>query len=97
MFPSGEETSLTLKKATLPTRSWFSKNYEKAILGGSAAVALGLAYLGWSTFGGVDEAFRSTLKGPGANHKTAVPDADSIPKALQSLTFDRGESSNSHR
>jgi hypothetical protein len=69
--------------------SWFSKNYEKAILGGSAAVALGLAYLGWSTFGGVDEAFPSTFKGPGANHKTAVPDADSIPKALQSLKIDR--------
>ena len=69
--------------------SWFSKNYEKAILGGSVAVALGLAYLGWSTLGGVDETFTTTLKGPGNNNNTAVPGADLIPKALQSLKLDR--------
>ena len=45
--------------------SWFSKNYEKAALGGAVAVALGLAYLGWSKFGGVDEDFDASLKGDG--------------------------------
>ena len=68
--------------------SWFSKNYEKAALGGAVVVALGLAYLGWSKFGGVDEDFGAGLKGAG-NNNTAVAGADLIPKALQSMKLDR--------
>jgi hypothetical protein len=68
--------------------SWFSKNYEKAALGGAVAVALGLAYTGWSKFGSVEEDFGAGLKGQGSND-TSVKDADLIPKSLASLKLDR--------
>ena len=68
--------------------SWFSTNYEKAALGAAAAVALGLAYLAWAKVGGVDDDFATGLKGTG-NNQTAVPGADLIPKALQSMKLDR--------
>ena len=68
--------------------SWFSKNYEKAALGGTVVVALGLAYLGWAKMGGVDEEFGDGLKGAG-NNITAVPGAERIPMALQSMKLDR--------
>lgn len=68
--------------------SWFSKNYEKAALGGAVVLALGLAYLGWSKFGSVAADFGSELKG-GGNNNTAVQGADLIPKAVQSLKLDR--------
>ncbi len=68
--------------------SWISKNYEKAALGGAVAVALGLAFLGWSKFGKVAEEFGTVLKG-GGNNNTAVPGSELIPKALQSMKLDR--------
>lgn len=68
--------------------SWFSTNYEKAALGGAVAIALGLAYLGWNKFGGVDSDFDLGLKG-GGNNNTAIAGADLIPKAKQSLKLDR--------
>lgn len=68
--------------------SWFSKNYEKAALGGAVAVALGLTYLGWSKLGAVDDDFAAILKG-GGNNNTAVANADLIPKAMQSMKLDR--------
>lgn len=68
--------------------SWFSKNYEKAALGGAVAIALGLAYMGWSKFGGVDADFNTDLKGAG-NNNTAVRGADLIPKAIASMKLDR--------
>lgn len=68
--------------------SWFSKNYEKAAVGVAVVVALGLAYLGWSQFGGVDADFGIGLKG-GGNNKTAVAGAEKIPMAMQSLKLDR--------
>jgi hypothetical protein len=68
--------------------SWFSKNYEKAAVGGAIVVALGLAYLGWSKLGGVDADFGIGLKG-GGNNKTAVVGAEKIPMAMQSLKLDR--------
>ncbi len=68
--------------------SWFSKNYEKAALGGAAVVALDIVYLGWSKNGGVDQDFALGLKGAG-NDNAAVVDADLIPKALQSMKLDR--------
>lgn len=68
--------------------SWFSKNYEKAALGGAVAIALGLAYMGWSKFGSVESDFGADLKGAG-NNNAAVRDADLIPKALASLKLDR--------
>ena len=68
--------------------SWFSKNYEKAALGGAVAVALGLAYLGWSKFSSVESDFGGVLVGSG-NNNPAVAAADLIPKALQSLKIDR--------
>jgi hypothetical protein len=63
-------------------------NYEKAALGGAVVVALGLAYLGWAKIGGVDEEFGTGLKGAG-NNNTAVPGAERIPMALQSMKLDR--------
>ena len=68
--------------------SWFSKNYEKAALGAAVVAALGIAYLGWSKNGGVDQDFDLGLKGAG-NNNTAVAGADLIPKALQSMKLDR--------
>jgi len=68
--------------------SWFSKNYEKAALGGAVVVALGLCFLGWSKYRAVDENFANNLTGAG-NNNTAVPGADLIPKALQSMKLDR--------
>jgi len=67
--------------------SWFSKNYEKAALGGAVAIALGLAYMGWSKFGSVEQDFNTILKGKG-NSDPAVKGADLIPKALASAKLD---------
>ena len=67
--------------------SWFSKNYEKAALGGALALALGFTYLGWYKFHGVDKDFGAGLKGNG-NNNTAITGADLIPKTLQSLKLD---------
>lgn len=70
--------------------SWFSKNYEKAALGGAVVVALGLSYFGWNKFGSIDADFATGLKGPGGGkHDTSVPQAELIPKALQSMKLDR--------
>jgi hypothetical protein len=68
--------------------SWFSTHYEKVVLGVSAVAALGLAYFGWAKLGGVDEDFATGLKGAG-NNQTAVPGAELIPKAMQSMQLDR--------
>ncbi len=68
--------------------SWFSKNYEKAALGGAVAVTLGFAYMGWSKLGSVEVDFGTGLKGHG-NNNAAVRDADLIPKTLASLKLDR--------
>ncbi len=67
--------------------SWFSKNYEKAALGGAVAIALGIAYMGWSKYNGVESEFNTDLKGKG-NNNAAVRDADLIPKALSSMKRD---------
>ena len=68
--------------------SWFSKNYEKAALGGTVAVALGLAFMGYSKFSSVAQDFGAGLNGQGSNN-AAVRDADLIPKTLASLKLDR--------
>lgn len=68
--------------------SWFQKNYEKAALGGAVAVALGLAYMGWSKFGGVEEDFPTVLTGSG-NSNTAVRNSDLIPQGMASLKRER--------
>jgi hypothetical protein len=68
--------------------SWFQKNYEKAALGGAVAVALGLAFMGYSKFSNVPTEFSTDLTGAG-NNNAAVKDADLIPKALSSLKLDR--------
>jgi hypothetical protein len=68
--------------------SWLSNHYEKVALGSAVAVALGLAYLGWSKLNSVEEDFATSLRGAG-NNKTAVDGADLVPKARQSMTLDR--------
>jgi hypothetical protein len=68
--------------------SWFSKNYEKAALGGAIVLALLFAYLGWARFSGVEEDFGISLRGAG-NDKTEVAGAERIPMALQSMKLDR--------
>lgn len=68
--------------------SWLSKNYEKAALGGAVVVALGLGYLGWSKIGAVETDFAKPPGGAGKG-SPAVPGADLIPKAKQSLGLDR--------
>ncbi len=68
--------------------SWFSKNYEKAALGGAAVAALGLAYMGWSRFGSVESDFPS-ISATAGNNNVAVRTADLIPKASSSMKVDR--------
>ncbi|RYD38894.1 MAG: hypothetical protein EOP85_16785 [Verrucomicrobiaceae bacterium] len=68
--------------------SWFQTNYEKAALGGAAVIALGLAFAGWSKFGGIPEEFGTVLKGTG-NNNSAVKDADLISKANSSFKLER--------
>jgi hypothetical protein len=68
--------------------SWFSKNYEKAALGGAIVLAVGLVYAGWSKYGSVAQDFGDSLKGNGPSN-TAVTGADLIPKAVQSMKLDR--------
>jgi hypothetical protein len=68
--------------------SWFSKNYEKAALVGAVLVAIGLVYFGIDKIGGVKKEFEPDLTGRG-NNKTAVPGAERIPMALQSMKLDR--------
>lgn len=68
--------------------SWISNNYEKASLGGAAVVALGLAYMGLSKLGTVQDDFGTGLKGTG-NNNSAVGKADLIPKAIASMKLDR--------
>ena len=67
--------------------SWISKNYEKAALGGTVALALGLAFLGWSKFSGVHDDFGSG-PGTGGKNDTGVAGAELIPQAQQSLKLD---------
>jgi hypothetical protein len=68
--------------------SWFSKNYDKTLLGAGIAAALGLAYLGWSKFDSLSSDFAKNPPKVGEN-KTEVPGADLIPKAQQSMKLDR--------
>jgi hypothetical protein len=68
--------------------SWLSTNYEKAALGGSAVIAIGLVWLGWSKFSAVSDELGAKLSGRGKSDP-AVVGAELIPKALQSLKLDR--------
>jgi hypothetical protein len=67
--------------------SWVSNNYEKAVLGGTVAVALGLSFLGWTKYSEVEAEFNVPLKG-GGNNKTEVKDADLIRIAIESMNRD---------
>ncbi len=67
--------------------SWFSTNYEKAALGAAVAIALGMAYLGWSKYGNVEQEFNVVLTGKG-NSDPSVKGADLIPKALAGAKLD---------
>jgi len=64
--------------------SWISQNYEKAAIGAAVVVAGGLAFLGWSKIGAVDEDFNVSTKGNG-NKNIAVEGAEKIPAAVSSL------------
>ena len=68
--------------------SWFSKNYEKAALGGAVVVALGLAYAGYSKYSGAEKDFSAALRGTGKEN-TAVAEAERIPQAIASMKIDR--------
>jgi hypothetical protein len=68
--------------------SWLQTNYEKAALGGAVVVALGLAFMGWSKYGNVENDFASAATAAGKN-SAAVQNADLIPKAVSSLKSDR--------
>lgn len=67
--------------------SWVSNNYEKAVLGGAVAVALGLSYWGWTQYSGVAQDFDAHLVGKG-NNNTAVQGADVIRMATASMNRD---------
>lgn len=69
--------------------SWFSANYEKAVLGGAAVIAIGFAYTGWSKIGSIEEDFNNPPDGPPQVHNPAVEGAEAIPMAVQSLDLAR--------
>jgi hypothetical protein len=64
--------------------SWMSENYEKAALGGGAAVALALAFFGWSAASSVDENLQNPATGRGDN-TTAVKGAEEIPGTISAM------------
>lgn len=68
--------------------SWISQNYEKAAVGGAVFVAAGLAFLGWSKVGSVEEDF--SISPPGSRDGgTAVVGAETVPRTESSLTTKR--------
>ena len=69
--------------------SWFSSNYDKALLGGGALVALGTLYFGWSQLQTSDEDFSNNLMG-GGKVNAAVDGAEKIAQASQSMALDHG-------
>jgi hypothetical protein len=68
--------------------SWFSQNYEKAAIGGAAVVAIGLAVLGWSKVGAVDEEFvvESSSR---MNRDPAIASADRVAQAKALIAVKR--------
>jgi len=68
--------------------SWLQKNYEKAILGGAALCAVGLAFGGWRALSRVDADFVNNTRGSGGSD-TSVASADEVTKALASLRLER--------
>jgi len=68
--------------------SWFSQNYEKAAIGGAAVVAIGLAVLGWSKVGAVEEDFRAESS-PRANRDPAIAGADRVAQAKALVAVNR--------
>lgn len=68
--------------------SWFSENYEKAAVGVAVVAALGLAYVGWSKLGSVEEIFNNTPRGSGSNDSSVVQ-ADAVSTAIASHPLER--------
>ena len=69
--------------------SWFSSNYDKALLGGGALVALGTLYFGYTQLQSADEDFSNKLMGAGKVN-AAVDGAEKIAQASQSMALDHG-------
>ncbi len=68
--------------------SWISENYEKVALGAGAALALGLAFIGYSKMTGVEEDFASAARGSGEND-ASISGADAVPVAKSSFNLTR--------
>jgi hypothetical protein len=68
--------------------SWLAQNYEKAAIGGAAVAALGLAFLGWSKVGAVEEDFTIETAGS-SNRNPEIVDADRVPQAKSQLEVNR--------
>ena len=70
--------------------SWFSSNYDKALLGGGALISVGVLYFGWSQL----QASGNDFGGPGpiggGPANPAVEGAEKIVQASQSMTLDHG-------
>jgi len=64
--------------------SWMEDNYEKAVFGGGAVVALALAYFGWSASSSVDNELINPATGRGSN-STEVPGAERLPEVVSSM------------
>ncbi len=64
--------------------SWMSDNYEKVALGGGAAVALALAFFGWSAASAVDDELQNPVTGRG-DDDTSVPGAEEIPGTISAM------------
>ncbi len=69
--------------------SWFSSNYDKALLAGGGLISLGLLYFGWSQSQLSGKEFSDRLMG-GGKIKTGVEGAEEIAFTSQSMTLDHG-------
>lgn len=69
--------------------SWFSSNYDKALLVAGALIAVIMLYFGWSRLQGSDVDFSKHLMG-GGKLNAGVDGAEKIAQAMQSKALDHG-------
>lgn len=70
------------------TMSWFTDHYEKVAVGGTALVAIGLAFVGFQSLGSIEEVFSATPKGKGPND-ASVLNADEVVTVISAFEIQR--------
>jgi hypothetical protein len=68
--------------------SWFSKNYEKAALGGATVIAAGLLFSGWQKYDSIGDDFSAAPKG-GRPNDPSVKNSDKVSTGKASFSLQR--------